>query len=302
MIPAISDYAGRAPVADRIVGGRGLFPSCGTTGGEVVSVVTVAFNSDRTIERTIDSIANQTHPNVEHIIVDGASKDRTLHILRKRNDDVALWFSEPDSGISDAFNKGVSLATGSYVAIVNSDDWLEPTHLAVAIETLRVSGADFVYGDLTLHPADDHPPYTLVGDKEYAAKIPHAMPQINHPTLVCRRGLYENHGLFRTDLLAAMDYEWLVRVHRSGAKGVHVPGMTSHMSMEGVSHRNYLQGLREVRDVSVTYGYPRPLAHVRYLIRRLRIQIRMAVHRFAPKPVYDWVRKKMNPHYTTIDR
>jgi glycosyltransferase involved in cell wall biosynthesis len=237
---------------------------------------------------------------VEYIIIDGGSTDGTVDLIRSRSNDVDLWLSEPDRGISDAFNKGIALAGGEYVAIVNSDDWLEPTHLATAVDELKRTGADFVYGDLMLHPVDGQPTYVLIGEKHYASYLPHTMPQINHPTLVCRRTVYEMHGLFDTVLLAAMDFEWLLRGYQKGCIGVYAPGLMGHMSMEGISHRNFSQSLKEVRDVSIHYGYPASLARLRYLVRNLKIRTRLALQKLVAPKVYDWLRHKINHHYKRI--
>ncbi len=214
MTALIKDYVGRSPNRRPAAGSANNFDSRHT-----VSVITVAFNSAKTIERTIDSILTQTYPHVEYIVIDGASSDGTTDLIRRRSKDIDLWLSEPDHGISDAFNKGIAMATGEYISIVNSDDWLEPTHLATAMTALANTRADFVYGDLMLHPPNGQPAYLLIGETNYARRLPHAMPQINHPTIVCRRVVYEKYGLFDVGLFTAMDYVWLLRVHKEGVIG-----------------------------------------------------------------------------------
>lgn len=268
---------------------------------DLVSVITIAFNSRKTIERTIDSIVAQTHPDIEYIVIDGASTDGTVDVLRSRGDDIDMWLSEPDRGISDALNKGIALARGQYIALVNSDDWLEPTHLAVAIEELRKTGADFVFGDLMFHPTASQAPYVWRGERNYTRCLQHTMPDINHPTLVCRRTVYEMHGLFDTRLSVAMDFEWLLRGYKNGVVGTYSPGITGHMSMEGISHRDAIRALREVREVSIDYGYPKALARLRYLVRCTRTRSRVVLKSLIPKTAYDWLRHKVNPHYHTLD-
>lgn len=90
-----------------------------------ISIVTVSYNAAKTIEQTIKSVINQTYSNIEYIVIDGGSTDGTVDIIRKYEDRIAYWVSEPDGGIFDAMNKGIKVATGEVVGIINSDDWYE---------------------------------------------------------------------------------------------------------------------------------------------------------------------------------
>jgi glycosyltransferase involved in cell wall biosynthesis len=301
MTSSIADYKKRPMAQERVGGLRGKARSRYTDRSKLASVVTITFNSQRTLNRTIDSILGQTYPDIEYIVIDGGSSDGTLDILRARDNDIDFWLSEPDAGISDAFNKGISLAHGAYIALVNSDDWLEPDHISIAVDALLLTKAGFVFGDMTLHPADNNPPFILTGDPKYAQYLPHTMPQINHPTIVSRRSLYEDYGLFDTELSAAMDFEWLLRVHSRGIVGEYSPKILSHMSMEGVSHSNFLHALKEVRDTSVRYGYPSILAQCRYIVRGNRVRLRQALENLMPRAWYEWLRHKINPRFKKID-
>lgn len=267
----------------------------------MVTVVTVAFNAARTIERTIDSVAAQTYANVEYIVVDGGSTDGTIELIRKREADIDLWLSGPDRGISDAFNKGIALACGEFIALVNADDWLEPQHVERAVERLRSTQADFVFGNLMVHGADGVPQYLLLGDPRYAERIRHAMPDINHPSVVCRREVYERLGLYDTQLRVAMDYEWLLRGHGARVAGEYVAEITSHMEGSGVSHRSGHIGLREVRDVSVRYGYPRKLAQLRFAGRLARVTARTFLERRVSKEMAHRLRVLIHPGFRKLN-
>ena len=89
-----------------------------------ISIITITFNSEEHLEQTIESVAAQTYPSIEYIIVDGGSTDGTLDIIKRHEEDIDRWISEPDDGIADAFNKGIALATGDFVYFLNSDDYL----------------------------------------------------------------------------------------------------------------------------------------------------------------------------------
>lgn len=266
-----------------------------------VSIVTVAFNAARTIERTINSVAAQTYPNVEYILVDGGSTDGTIDLLRKREADIDIWLSEPDHGISDAFNKGIALARGEFIALVNADDWLEPRHMEWAVNHLRRTEADFVFGNMIVHAGDGSPQYLLLGDRRYIERLRHAMPDINHPSVVCRRQVYERLGLYDTRLRVAMDYEWILRGYVAGVRGDYVPEITSHMEGSGISHRSGHIGLREVRDVSVRYGHPRGLAHLRFAGRLVRLSARTFLERWVSRGMAHRLRVLIHPGFRKMN-
>lgn len=279
-VPTLDEYVRERRSLACPVGGRSLQRAQVVSGRDLVSIITIAFNSESSLARTIESIAAQTHPSVEYIVVDGGSRDDTLGVLRRHEKDVDLWLSEPDRGISDAFNKGIALARGEFIALVNSDDWIEPQHARVAVEALRRSGADFAFGDLFVHDSAGAIRYAMTGDPAYGARLRHAMPDVHHPTVVCRREVYERHGLYDMQLRIAMDYEWLLRGYLSGARGVYVPGLASHMRGSGVSNRNARLGLAEVRDVSIRYGYSAGAAWTRFVGRVVRVETRRFMERW----------------------
>jgi glycosyltransferase involved in cell wall biosynthesis len=296
MPPTMADYLARVAPA----GCCGQLRWARATAFErtgLVTVVTIAFNSDRTLEKTIDSVAAQTYSKVQHIIVDGGSTDGTLEVLERRAKQIDLYISETDGGISDAFNKGIALAAGEYVALVNSDDWLEPSHLAMAVDALEREQVDFVFGDIMFHPTAAGPTHVIRGERGYGRRLRNALPHLNHPTVLCRRKVYEEFGLYDLRLRVAMDYEWFLRGYQRGVTGLYVPDLMSHMSMGGVSHRQYSAGLREVCEVSIRYGYPAVLARLRYRARILKVGARVALLRILPRGIYERLRRMINPHY-----
>ena len=90
----------------------------------IISIITVSYNAVKTIEQTISSVVNQSYSNIEYIIIDGGSTDGTVDIIKKYEDRIAYWVSEPDGGIYDAMNKGIKVATGDYIQIIGADDFL----------------------------------------------------------------------------------------------------------------------------------------------------------------------------------
>jgi glycosyltransferase involved in cell wall biosynthesis len=280
------------------MGGRALTRHASHEPSGLVTVITVAFNSAATISRTIDSVAAQTYPRLEYIVIDGGSVDGTVEVLRQREGDIDIWLSEPDRGISDAFNKGIALASGQFIALVNSDDWMDPDHITRAVASLQATAADFAFGNLLVHGVGNAPQHTIDGDPCYARRIRHAMPDLSHPSLVCRREVYERYGLYDTKLRIAMDYDWLLRGHRSGVRGCYVPELVSHMGGDGISHVSGHLGLREVREISMRHGYPAPLAWARFWIRISRLRVRLFMERWSvSRSIAHRLRRLIHPAY-----
>lgn len=279
-------------------GGRSLRRATPLATDGLVTVITVAFNSAGTISRTIDSIAAQTYPRIEYIVVDGGSTDGTVELLRQREADIDVWLTERDRGISDAFNKGIALASGQFISLVNSDDWMDPDHLARAVVCLQETGADFAFGNLMVHGAGNAPQYVIDGDPQYASRIRHSMPALSHPSVVCRREVYERHGLYDRNLRIAMDYEWLLRCYKGGVRGRYVAEITSHMGGGGVSNLTGNIGLREVRDVSIRHGYSALSAWSRFMLRVSRFRTRMLMERWGlSRRIVQRLRRLIHPAY-----
>ena len=131
-------------------GGRRAGGRATATNGSLplVSIVTVVHNRARTLPRAIDSVLAQEYPELEYIVVDGCSTDGTVDVIRRYEHHIDVWISEPDRGISEAFNKGVALARGQIIGLLNSDDWYEAGAVSAAVRALEASGCDIVHGQL----------------------------------------------------------------------------------------------------------------------------------------------------------
>jgi glycosyltransferase involved in cell wall biosynthesis len=235
-----------------------------------ISIVTVTYNSAATLAQTLRSVAAQAHPDVEHIVVDGASKDATLDVVRQHGRHVARVVSEPDRGIYDAMNKGVRLATGDVVAFLNGDDHYAHDRVladvARAFETTRV---DAVFGDVAFFRPER--PDRLVRRYRASRFSPGRlawgwMPP--HPALFVRSEVFQRVGPFRTDLRIAGDFEWIVRAFgRAAITYRHLPDVMVRMQTGGVSTggwRNTLLLNREVmracRENGIATNWPKLLS------------------------------------------
>jgi glycosyltransferase involved in cell wall biosynthesis len=179
-----------------------------------VSIITVSFNSAKTIADTIESVLSQDFSQIEYIIVDGGSSDGTVEIIKQYQDRINHWVSEKDRGMYDAMNKGIALATGDVIGILNSDDVYINTHVvSELIELMQAKRAQVVFADLILVD-QDHPQKVL---RYYDSSYFHPnkfkygwMPA--HPTVFVKRELYEAVGKFSTTYQIAADYEMLIRI------------------------------------------------------------------------------------------
>src|SRR5437868_2830023 len=152
MPSTIEEYRQISPSPFRREGGRrcsGQFREM-----PLISVVTVTRNAGKTIERAISSVQEQNRADVEHIVVDGGSDDSTLNILERFDDKLEYWSSEPDGGIFDAMNKGISLARGRFIGILNADDYYLPGALDLVAEKTQSIYGGIIYGDYIFAAAD----------------------------------------------------------------------------------------------------------------------------------------------------
>lgn len=211
----------------------------------LVSIITVVLNAREELQQTIESIRSQTYRNIEYIIIDGGSHDGTIDVIRENGHCISQWISEPDRGISDAFNKGIALAKGTIIGILNAGDRYRPHALdAVAQEYLRSEEKErfFCSGHMVVEAWD----IELKADPLYALKLPFMMPLINHPTCFVARSIYDELGRFNTSLSIAMDYEFFLRCHKAGVTFTSVDTVIVDIDDFGVSNARFWKGYREV--------------------------------------------------------
>ena len=231
----------------RLEGGlrtRGVYKK-GTLDHPLVSVVTVTYNRATRIEDTIHAVLEQTYPNVEYLVVDGGSTDGTVDILRKYEDRLGFWVSEPDAGIYDAMNKAVDLVhdSASYVLFANSDDTL---YSPQALERLVQGGcgADLVYGRMIVTDGEASAVY---GRKIVLEDL--AGEMLCHPATMMRRRIFDDVGKFDTSFRIAADYDLIVRCFAHPVSSQFVPEIVSRMAMGGVSEDQFMISCRERKKV-----------------------------------------------------
>lgn len=210
-----------------------------------VSVITATYNSSATVEDTLSSVASQDYSRIEHIIIDGMSKDDTIEIVN-RFPHVSRKVSEKDRGIYDAMNKGILLASGDIIGILNSDDFYASQDvISKVVRAFNQTDCDAVYGDLVYvdkEHTDKVTRYWRSGSYKPGSFMWGWMPP--HPTLFVRKVVYERFGLFDLELKTAADYELMLRfIHKHGIKLHYIPEVLVRMRSGGASNASFQRRL-----------------------------------------------------------
>ena len=230
-----------------------------------ISIITICFNSETTIAACLESVAGQTYANIEHIVIDGASPDKTLEIV-KSFPSVSKCISEPDTGIYDALNKGIQVATGEVIGFLHSNDLLASPNTIAEIANLfntrqNING---VYGDLVYFSTPDlnkvvrnwRSKTYRQNDIKYGWMPP-------HPTLFLKKEVYQKYGLFDISYKIAGDYDFMLRVMRDKEIYIiYLPEVITKMKMGGVSTGNLHQliakskeDIRALRNNRIAWPY-----------------------------------------------
>lgn len=223
------------------------------------SIITVTFNCRSSIERTLQSVLSQQGVELEYILIDAASTDGTVDLIKQyaAEDCRVRWISEPDQGISDAFNKGIKLAAGTVVGILNSDDTYTAGALA-KVARLFIQNPDcaVAHGDMLRLNAAGAPLFRLTPEADIGRAVWQRMP-IYHPTTFVAREIYHEVGLFDVGLKTSMDYDLILRISRGAYRFCYLPEILAEMPYGGVSERRLLRRLQEGFIIRTRYGFPR---------------------------------------------
>lgn len=228
-----------------------------------ISIITVVYNSEKTIERTIRSVLSQSYKNIEYLIIDGASTDATMQVVNRYKDQIAVIVSEKDKGMYDALNKGIRLCTGDVVGILHADDEFASTQsIQLIAERLQSNPViDAVYGDVGFVKEEE--PDKIV--RYYSSAIFNTnlfkwgfMPA--HPTFFCYKKYFDLYGVYRTDLDIAADFDLLARfLRRHQLLTSYIPVMLVKMNLGGKSTRGIsstIQINKEIKQILTEQKMP----------------------------------------------
>jgi glycosyltransferase involved in cell wall biosynthesis len=257
----------------------------------LVSIITISFNSERFIEQTIKSVLDQDYPAIEYIIIDGSSTDNTLEIIDKYKDRVSKVISESDQGISDAMNKGIQLSSGEIIGIIHSDDYYaDGTVIGKVVEAFGASEqVEVVYGIQDVVDPDTGETKVHWGREAEPSEIRKRM-YMPHPTVFCKKEIYDRTGLFRKDYKLAMDYEWAIRVTKH-TRPRFVNYKLACMRDMGASGKNYKIALGESARALREHGY-----YLDYLFMMARNCIKMLLIKLGMKSLlYELWERNVRP-------
>jgi len=216
-----------------------------------VSIVTVCYNSEATIESTVRSVLEQDYPDIEYIVIDGKSTDKTLSILQKYQSKIAKLISEKDEGIYFAINKAISIVSGDVIGILNSDDfYADEKVISRVVQQLSVGHTDSVYGDLQYVSRNNVKKVV----RHWRSKpydpglfLKGWMPP--HPTFFVKRKVYEKFGSFNTSFTISSDYELMLRfLYKNKISSVYIPEVLVKMRTGGISNATVASRVKANRE------------------------------------------------------
>lgn len=218
----------------------------------LVSIITVCYNSADTIRKAIESVLGQTYPNIEYTIVDGLSKDDTVGIAQsyaeafRQKGYTYRIISEKDNGIYDAMNKGITLASGQLIGMINSDDWYEPIAVETAVQTYQEEPYDVFYGDINLIRSNGQ----IIVKRSRPDRFP-STRHWNHPTTFITKKAYDEVGLYRNKAIYD-DFDLILRMRKAGKKIAIRNVVLANFKTGGVSNEKSIK--KCIRRIRIRYN------------------------------------------------
>lgn len=234
-----------------------------------LSIITITFNAEDSIESTIQSVLKQTRPVYEYLFIDGGSSDRTNKIILSYKDQIEVrgirffHLSEKDRGISDAFNKGIAHASGDWIGIINSADELLPEACNILAETAASQECDIIYGNSIWLDEVNKLRYVKKPSGELS-RLYYDLVLI-HPSTFVRKASYDRHGVFNVDYKLCMDKELLLRMYIGKERFVYVDEALTIMRAGGASDQSVVRTVKEGIKLSNAYNRPKMYTYLNAL-------------------------------------
>lgn len=213
-----------------------------------VSIITVVYDNVNTIEQTIQSVINQTYPDIEYIIIDGGSTDGTVEIVRKYLERIDIFISERDNGLYYAMNKGINLASGDIIGILNSDDYYMEDAIANVVDNFNIQQTDVLYGNVVRDYVSGEKLFKGfdIEDMWYRMAIP-------HPATFVKKDVYTKFGVFDTSYRVSADYDLMLRFYSMRLNFIHIDNILTFFRRGGMSGLKFQEGTEETREISTKY-------------------------------------------------
>lgn len=245
-----------------------------------ISVITVTFNSAKTVADTLKSVATQTHRDVEHLIIDGASNDGTLEIVRMHASTQTRLISEPDRGIYDAMNKGIALASGEVIGFLNSDDfYANASVLEKVANAFQDSAVEACYGDLVYVSQDNSRVVRYWKSKPFTKGDFAKGWCPAHPTFYMRKSVIERMGSFDQSYKMGVDVEFMMRYLECGKiRAVYLPQVLVRMRLGGVSNKSYKNIFLQNKAIfAAMRKYDIPFSIVWFIVNKIVSRLKQLV-------------------------
>lgn len=224
----------------------------------LISIITVTYNAEKYIAQTMQSVLNQTYPNIEYLIIDGGSTDRTLEIIKNYELKIKFqfrWISEKDNGIYDAMNKGIALASGSLIGILNASDYYEPNAVETVVNAYSHNcDAGIFHGNMNMLNENG----TFFKQKKPNTNLDELYKGMRlwHPSFFVAKPVYEKQGLFDTQFKIAADFDFALRCYLAGVKFVYIDTVITHFRKGGVSSKREIEAHKECKAALIKNNYP----------------------------------------------
>ncbi len=244
---------------------KGFF-KCSVPGSPLVTVITVVYNGAKFIEDTILSVLQQDYGNIEYIIIDGGSSDGTLDLIKKYEDRIDYWLSEPDMGIYDAMNKGILLATGEIICFLNSDDWYDLNAVKRAAEILLSEEVFFVYGSAKVFNQNNQQIATIMPQRYslWEKRVYQEMVAV-HPTFFIKRAVFDRIGFFNTRYQLVADRDFVIRMFKGKFVGVNLNQFIVNIRTGGATR--YPESNKEGMEIAISHGLKPVIAKANFLMQ-----------------------------------
>jgi glycosyltransferase involved in cell wall biosynthesis len=255
-VPPLSQYASYR--SDKALDEQGIAfggtrfnqgPKAAIGNSPLVSILTIVLNAEDTLESTIKNVLSQSYAPIEHIIVDGGSRDRTLDIIKQYEDHIDCWISSADINTSDAMNKAIALANGELIGMISEGDWYEKDAIARVVEAHRQNPEAIIHGNCQYWSEDLTPRYIMTARDDTTDFL-----HINHLTAFTPKTVYQRVGIFDLDFGQANDYEWYLRTKLKGTEFQYLNQVITHMRLGGMSDNNWLHNYHEIARARIVHG------------------------------------------------
>jgi len=218
----------------------------------LISVITICKNSEKTIEKTLNSLKNQTSKNFEYIIIDGNSSDKTVEIIKNNQNIVDKLISEDDNSTADALNKGISISEGELIFWLASDDWIDSNIIRIFEENYNKNKDNsFYYGNMIMYYEDNIK--TIYPKKKFSEKILKGVPEFCYPAVLFKKKLFIENGLFSTSIKINNDFEFFLRILKKNLKFKYIENFNVNRLTGGIGEKEKFKNLYETLKINLYY-------------------------------------------------